>query len=264
MKRLALGFSLLVVACGGSTTETTTTEPTETTSGGDVTVEAEPIVVLRSTTPIPVPQPAIPREQLSPVLQDIWTKVEEAVAIRPPETPTEHTLEAVNAWAQGPFTTWIQARTEANRAVEALSSELTNAEHPHSIPERAVGAALFGYLYEDLVSGVRGAPIPEEITNDQELLDVYVGALTNSTSPVARRALDAYLFCARHVAEYLGETPWAEWGPYCYARAEDVNAVYELVPHAEVQESPGAPGTAPDSTSEEAPEATTAPPAPQS
>lgn len=242
--RALLASSLFVaLACGGSTEENdTTTTEVESTSGGETDAETPPDIAIRTTTPVPVPQPAIAREELSAVLQQLWTKVEETVAIRPPAPPAENTLEAIQEWASSQFAEWIRQRVEAQREVEQLSSELVNPEHPHSVAERAVGAALFGYVYEDLVSGARGAPVPDEIAGDPELLEVYVGALESATTAPARRALDAYLFCAQHVAQELAETPWVSWGPYCYERAQDINAVYELVPPGQMQD-PAAPPT---------------------
>ena len=67
--------------------------------GGEAEVAEEPPppMVLRTTTPVPVPQPAVQREALSETLQTMWTRVEEIVAMRPPEPPAESTLEAIEA-----------------------------------------------------------------------------------------------------------------------------------------------------------------------
>ena len=46
-------------------------------------------------SPIPVPQPVYPREELSADLQELWVRVEEAVAVRPPEPPSDASKEVI-------------------------------------------------------------------------------------------------------------------------------------------------------------------------
>jgi len=224
--RPGLTFTLTLLACGG-TPEDTTSEPAsvESTSGGESApeTEREPIPELRATTPIPVPQPAVPREELSEDLQTLWTRVEEVVAMRPPE-PQGHTLEEIQEWSQGPFNEWIAARVSATREVEELATNLVETQHGEA--ERAVGAALYGYCYEDMAASVAGAPVPDMVAEDPELLRIYVDALRAAITPTATHAFDAYVYCAEHVAENLAETDWAQWGPYCFQRAQDVSDVY--------------------------------------
>ncbi|MEM1418767.1 MAG: hypothetical protein AAGH15_27980, partial [Myxococcota bacterium] len=147
------------------------------TSGGET-------APLRATIPVPVPAPPVAREALSAEARTLWTRVEETVAIRPPDPPTDGTLESVNAWAQSVFAAWVDRRGEATRALEALGEAVPEAP----VHERVVGAALYGYALEDFASGVRGAPIPEEIATDAELLDIYEGALEEQVGPLARQA----------------------------------------------------------------------------
>ena len=107
---------------------------------------------------MPVPQPAVAREEMSEPLQGVWTQIEETVAIRPPDPPEEATREAVQAWSEGPFTEWLDQRREHMRQV-IQTSEGVEDSPPF---ERAVSAALMGYAMEDLAADVRGAPIPDE------------------------------------------------------------------------------------------------------
>ena len=249
MKPIPCLLPLPLAACSGGAEPETSASPAEETSGGEAEVAEEPPppMVLRTTTPVPVPQPAVQREALSETLQTMWTRVEEIVAMRPPEPPAESTLEAIEAWAQGPFREWLTARRSASQEVETLGATLVESESELAVAERAVGAALFGYLYEDLASGARGAPVPDEIADDAELLTIYAETLTQSVQPIARAAFDAYVFCAEHVATELAETPWASWGPYCYGRANEVNEVFAVAPSAET--SPDEP--APEGSGEE-------------
>jgi hypothetical protein len=218
----------LTSACGGSAPEPA--EPVETapeTSGAE---SPEP-VVLRTTTPVPVPQPAVAREELAQPLQDLWSQTEEIVAVRPPEPPTEGTTEALSAWASDPFMPWVDTRRTSIQEVEPFVEAI--GDDP---VERSVAAALFGYLYEDTAAGIRGAPVPEEIAGDPELLEIYVQTLDEALHPFAQRALESYAYCATTLAG-LGETPWISWASYCLERGRDVGEVFELGASAEEEEA---------------------------
>lgn len=255
----------LLVACSSSETETTTNE---TTTGGEE--DLSPPMILRTTTPVPVPSPEIAREEMSDPMQRLWTGVEEVVAIRPPEPPEQGTTDALNEWARGPFREWVSNRTEASRSVESIAEEV----RANGVPfEDIVGGALFGYMYEDMAAGARGAPVPNEISGDPELLQIYTDALTQSIQPIASRSFAAYLHCATTFARMNGDAegeaeadgegeaeaeaegeaedgeaegeaeavprPWAAWGAYCYERAREVDQVYELHPATEGGEPTG-------------------------
>lgn len=243
MRRPILAISIValtapaLVACGGGETPTAA-EPTEdTTAGGEVdqaAIEAHP---MRTTTPVPVPQPAVAREELSEPLQAVWTQVEEVVAIRPPAGPEEATEEAVQAWAEGAFREWIDTRSAAMREAVA-TSEGVPAEPAH---ERAIASALLGYALEDFVADVRGSPVPEDVATDEELLGVYVEHLTSVLRPMAIEAVISYAYCQRRLAELGDESVWLPWRAYCVQRGREVIATYELEPH-EMQPGQTEPG----------------------
>lgn len=226
MRNLLLLCALLATACAGGTSETTTSESTdvavEPTAGGEMEPEAAP--VMRSTTPIPVPQPGVLREELSEPMQAVWTTVEEAVAVRPPNAPEDATLELVDEWVRGPFQEFVTTRQRSMRQANAGVAALGEA----AAEERGAAAALFGYMYEDMASALRGAPIPTEIAEDPELLEVYVSALGDALHPFALMAARAYLVCATTLVELGAESPWAAWANYCDARGAEVVSVFEL------------------------------------
>lgn len=221
-----------LAACGGARTETASTTTDDETAGGEATAEtsAHPI---RTTTPIPVPQPALPREEMSAGLQGLWDRVEAAVAVRPPEPPADASTESVNAWAQGPFASWLGERAQASSDVQSALEPL--AEAPAH--ERGIAAGLYGYLQEDTVADVRGAPIPDSITADPELLQVYDHSMLEALVPYARVAVQAYRFCVAAFGE-TGDEAWLEWSDYCQARAEEVASTYGI------DSAPGASSTA--------------------
>lgn len=266
MRAYALVFALLTACSSSSNTDTDTTDQ-ETTTGGEE--DLSPPMVLRSTTPVPVPTPDIAREEMSEPMQRLWTGVEEVVAIRPPEPPEQGNTDALNEWARGPFQQWVATRTETSRRVETIAEEVRAQGVPH---EEIVGGALFGYMYEDMAAGARGAPVPNEIADDPELLQIYTDALTESIQPIASRAFSAYLHCATTFARMHGQEPpaqadaepaaestteaaqpaeeevaeqeplpWAVWGAYCYERAREVDQVYELHPQTEAGPAEGEP-----------------------
>jgi hypothetical protein len=214
-------FALTVAACGGAP-ETASPAPVEPTSGGESAPRM--VQVLRTTTPVPVPRPATTREELAPAVQQIWTRTEEIVAIRPPEPPTEASEASIRAWAEDPFAPWVSARQHAVQDAEPLVDTIGE-----DALARAVAAALFGYMYEDTAAGIRGAPVPAELAEDAELLDLYVAALNDSLRPFAQRAVESYAYCATTIVQQ-NEEAWAEWARYCAERGRDVATVYELAP----------------------------------
>lgn len=235
MRLLEIGTALVLAACGGATTtttSTTTTTATTSTAGGEARTESHPI---RTTTPIPVPQPALSREQMSPELQRVWELVEVAVAIRPPEPPADHSTEGVNAWSQGPFAAWLNQRAAASS--EAQDALMPLEEAPAH--ERGVAAGLLGYLYETTCADVRGAPIPDPIASDAELLRVYDSAMHEALLPYARTSVQAYRFCSAAFSE-TNDIAWTRWSEYCGDRAIDVAEVFaiEIEPGAPAATSP--------------------------
>ncbi len=216
MYRLLCVFLLLLVACGGRQA------PTQTSAGASETVAA----------PIPVPMTAYPREQMSTELQLLWGRVEEAVAVQPPAPPELSTLEAIDAWAQGPFQDWLIVRQAAtDRALQAAF-----ALRPRPLYERAIGTALFGYMYEDLASGIRGAPVPDSIAADPGLLEIYSSALDKHLVPFAELSARAYYSCLALFSK-LADVAWVEWAAYCDERGAEVVELFHLEPPEPVEKT---------------------------
>lgn len=219
---LSLALAVGLCACGGgssSSGDDTTAGAGSSTSGG----EESPPHPIRTTTPIPVPSPPIEREALSAELQRVWDLVEAAIAIRPPEPPTEASHEAVQAWAEGPFAEWITRRVEATSTAEEALLPLEGAP-PY---ERGVAGGLIGYLHEDTAADVRGAPIEQGIADDPELLQAYSDAMTAALHPFAERSVQAYRFCSAAFDE-VGDSSWEEWASYCDDRAQEVIEVFRV------------------------------------
>ena len=176
-------------------------------------------------SPIPVPQPVYPRAELSNDLQELWSRVEEAVAVRPPQPPDDATAEVIESWAEGAFRDWLLQRQAAtDRALAA-----THALRTHPLFERGIGTALFGYMYEDMAGSIRGAPVPENIARDKELLEIYTGALTEHLTPFAELSAKAYYACMALFIK-LDDPQWGEWDYYCDQRGAEVVDTFKLEP----------------------------------
>lgn len=176
-------------------------------------------------SPLPVPQPVYPREQLSTDLQLLWARVEDAVAVRPPEPPDEASEAVIEQWAEGPFRDWLERRREAtDRALSATYGLRT-----HPLFERGIGTALFGYMYEDLASSIRGAPVPEDIAKDPGLLAIYTESLTKHLTPFAELSAKAYYACLGLFLK-LEDPQWGEWALYCDERGAEVVDTFGLEP----------------------------------
>lgn len=223
--------TILASACGSSTTsDAPASASAEPTAGGESTdaeaetpVVAEP-VVLRSSHPVPVPSPAVPRESTPAPLQTVWTAVEEQVAITRPDGPEVQTVETVQAWADGPFQAWIEERRAAIERTHQLLAQVAS-EPPWA---RAVALALFAYSYEDFGAQIAGAPVPDEIARDDELLGIYVASLNDASVPLARRAMELYAECRERLAALGDDSPWLPWRAYCVQRGQEVIEGYRL------------------------------------
>jgi hypothetical protein len=223
----ALSSLALLLACG-EPSATETADPVEPSAGGETegsvaVAEEHP---MRTTTPVPVPQPAVPREELSEPLQATWTAIEEVVAIRPPGGPVVPTTEAIETWAAGPFSDWVQQRQGATEEVVELAATVPD----EPIWEQALGAALFGYALEDFAAAIRSSEVPLLITEDEELLEVYMQALTEKLHPFAIEAVRNYAVCQQRLVTLGDESPWLPWRAYCVQRGREVIEVYELQP----------------------------------
>lgn len=214
--------SLILIGCGGSSaagSDGTSGSANDTTSGG----ETEQPRTLYTTTPVPVPQPAVARDRLSQPVQSTWLEIEQAIAVRPPEPPAASDGEALNAWYRDAFGPWLTARLDARTRAEGHAAELEGAA-PF---ERGVAAGLVGYFQEQTMFEVRGAPIPDSIASDAELLAVYTRSLDESLAPMALRAVEAFRFCMGAFDELAeGLAPWQEWRDWCQDRGEEIVRVY--------------------------------------
>jgi hypothetical protein len=203
--------------------------PAATDSGADESSSGEPAasdepVVLLTTIPVPVPQPAVPRARLSAELRAVWTRVEEQVSMHRPAGPRRETLETVQAWANGAFSEWLSARRRELDATRDLLAAVPR-ETPY---ERALALALFAYAMEDLGAQIASAPVPAQIAADPELLAIYIRSLNEATAPLGRRAMELYADCQQRLVRLGDDSPWLPWRAYCVQRGQELIEGYGL------------------------------------
>ena len=123
-------------------------------------------------------------------------------------------MAAVQAWADGVFTEWIEARRHALEDTRTLMEEVSE-EPPY---ERAVALALWAYAFEDFGAQIAGAPVPDEVAHDEELREIYVRSLNDASVPLAERTIELYAHCQRRLEPLGDESPWLPWRAYCVQR----------------------------------------------
>jgi len=154
-------------------------------------------------------------------------KYEEFKAVRFPRYNGGRSLERINRWAQGDFAEWVQEKMAALQAAEAeynkiaeLRVNVTNGVEYQSAPWQIAAAARSGEMYQLFVSAFRSAPIPEEIENDHELFDIYVGALDEQSEPLQQQAIQRFEFCLRTATNVRW---FNEWSRVCEEQLNELN-----------------------------------------
>ncbi len=130
-------------------------------------------------------------------------KYDEFRAIRFPRYSGGRSLDRVNTWAQTEFMAWIQQKQQSLQATEAEFNKIAELQvsvreglPPLTSPPWLIAAAArIGQMYISIIDAVQAAPIPEEIENDPELFDIYVGAFDEPLEPVRAQAVDKFEFC---------------------------------------------------------------------
>src|SRR5690606_1274698 len=105
---------------------------------------------------------------------------EEFRDIRVPELRGARNLEAVNSWATERFAPWVEQKRTALLEAQTEYEKIAGLEIPRW---EIAAAARIGEMWRSFVDEFRDAPIPEEIQEDPELFDVYVGALDEQSQP---------------------------------------------------------------------------------
>ncbi len=109
-----------------------------------------------------------------------------------PELRGARNLEAVNSWATERFGPWVEQKRTALLEAQVEYEKIAALEVPRW---EIAAAARIGEMWRSFVDEFRDAPIPEEIQEDPELFDVYVGALDEQSQPFVVQAKEKFEFC---------------------------------------------------------------------
>ena len=126
-------------------------------------------------------------------------------------------LARVNAWAQNEFKAWVEQKLAALREAEAeynkvAALQVTVREGVPALtspPWLIAAAARIGQMYRSFVDEFRDSPVPEEIENDGELLEIYQHALDEQSEPLQRQAIDKFEFCLRTATNVRWFNEWS-------------------------------------------------------
>jgi len=223
LRFLLASVALSLVACSHASDESTATNDPNTTSGDETASASESNPQPDSTGPVvlAIPLPGIGRGSLRPPLQELWTRVEVAVAITPPDAPSVATEAAIAEWIAGPYTEWVRRRHAATQQAFAVTNGLTDL----SDVERGFAVALVAYAYEDMAASVRGIAVPDSIASDGHLVGIFAEAIDRALLPIAEQAAVGYDGCL-HLFDAAADPTWREWGPYCGQHLEDLREVF--------------------------------------
>jgi hypothetical protein len=104
-----------------------------------------------------------------------------------------HDRAHVAEFTKGPLRTWFEQQAIAIEAISRAAAEL-----PYY--GKGVAAVEAGIAEMRLVEAVRGAPIPDEFKNDQDLKSMYYATLDQGLDPRKDRGRDAALVGLRELA----------------------------------------------------------------
>ncbi len=148
---------------------------------------------------------------------------EEAFTLQPPPPPASAKVADVQAWSDGALKDWLQRR---QHAVDSARRELDlAAEEAH--PQRVVAGAVIGLLYEDIARVLRGIPVPDEVQEEPEMVEIYREVVDSNASPYLEYARRAYRACA---ANAEGPDELRPWSSFCSGRADRLPGNDEDVP----------------------------------
>lgn len=114
-------------------------------------------------------------------------------ALTPPKMKPPYEMKRVLEHTKGPLLTWI---TDQARAIEDLGR--LGVQLPFYA--RGIVAIEAGMADLRLVEAVRNAPLPDPMQKDEELRNVYYGALDQALDPFKTRGRDAALVGLRELA----------------------------------------------------------------
>lgn len=153
-----------------------------------------------------LPAEGIDRGDFSDRMARGWDLAAQTFAEEMPAAPAAHDSATLTAWAEGPLAAWVRHRTEvvdvARRELDAAAEE--------SSPQRIMGGAIVGLMYEDVGRSLLAIPVPDELHREPEIATVYRDVVAFQASPWVEQARLAYRAC-RENARIHGIDAYAEF-----------------------------------------------------
>ena len=125
------------------------------------------------------------------------------------------TLASVNKWSQNEFKKWVEKKMEALAAAEKEYGKVAEVKvevqgvEVQSPPWQIAAASRVGEMYRVFVDTFRDAPIPNEVKNNPELRDIYLGALDEQSQPLLEKAKGAFIFCLQTATNVRWFNEWS-------------------------------------------------------
>lgn len=167
-----------------------------------------------------LPDPGIDHTSLTAHMQSGWSMAAEAFDVPPPAPPDAHDVATLETWSRGALRQWLEAKTrqvdEARRALDQAAEE--------SHPQRVMGGAIVGLMYEDIVRVLLEIPTPTELLDDPEIADAYQDIVQFQASTYLEQARRAYRACAGN-AEQIEDME--RWVGFCAGRRRNLPAARE-------------------------------------
>jgi hypothetical protein len=141
----------------------------------------------------------------------------EALELPPPAVPTDRAGQALSAWSEGEFKSWL---TDKQERADAARTELDRAALQNH-RQRIVAGALVGLIFEDIARTLLTVPTPSELDTEPEISAAFHELLLKQAEPYLMQARLAYAACAGNAQ---GMSSLGHWVDFCSARRQALPA----------------------------------------
>jgi len=164
-----------------------------------------------------LPDPDVPRADLSRTMRFGWTLAAESFLVPPPAPPDQRSARNLQRWSEEVLSPWLRRKSHT---VEAARRELDRAAE-ESRRQRIMGGAIVGLMYEDVARVLRGIPPPAELDDEPEIREIYRDILKSQARPFLEHARRAYSACAQNAVQ---PRSMRHWSRFCAGREEALPA----------------------------------------
>jgi len=112
--------------------------------------------------------------------------------VRFPNYRGGRSMNRMERWVEKEFVPWMQEKSEALAAAQTEYEKIAELEVPQW---EIAAAARIGEMYRTFMDQIEDAPVPEEIENDVELMDIYNDTMEQRLRPLREQAIDKFAFC---------------------------------------------------------------------